>query len=178
MKPVRTVAPAELPVTLAEVKASLRVTSSVDDDLITSYLGAAVGHLDGYDGVLGRCLVSQTWAQRFDGWDASFQLPFPDVQSVSVTYLDGDGAEQTLAASNYELIGDMVFFVPEFDAPTLYEASEYPVTCTFAAGYGDAEDVPDPLKAAIKIDVAQMIDGIDVSETHSRLVTPFRAVKP
>jgi uncharacterized phiE125 gp8 family phage protein len=64
-KPIRTVAPASTPVSLSEAKAHLRVTSSAEDAVIQMYLDAAVSYLDGWAGVLGRCMVTQTWAQTF-----------------------------------------------------------------------------------------------------------------
>lgn len=39
-KPVRTVPPAEMPVSLPEAKAHLRVTSTQEDDLITALIAA------------------------------------------------------------------------------------------------------------------------------------------
>lgn len=47
LSPVRTAAPAELPITLAEAKAHCRVDYTDDDAFITSLIGAAVSHLDG-----------------------------------------------------------------------------------------------------------------------------------
>jgi hypothetical protein len=40
-----------------EAKAHLRV----DDTLITALIAAATARLDGRDGILGRCLRSETW---------------------------------------------------------------------------------------------------------------------
>jgi len=61
--PVRVTAPADRPVTLAEVKNHCRIDHSDDDTLVQSYIDAAVAHVEGWSGVLGRCLVTQTWRQ-------------------------------------------------------------------------------------------------------------------
>ncbi|WP_297534627.1 head-tail connector protein [Nitrobacter sp.] len=54
LTPIRTVAPAEMPVTLAEAKAHLRVDHDDQDDLITAQIKAATAWFDGYSGILGR----------------------------------------------------------------------------------------------------------------------------
>ena len=100
----RTVDPAELPVTLDEVKAHLRVTSSTEDADIMGYLLSVVSSLDGDQGLLnGRALVTQTWEMKLYGFPLDgVEIPIAPVQSViSITYVDSDGAEQTLATPVY-----------------------------------------------------------------------------
>ena len=60
---MRVIAPAEPVVALADVKADLRVDHSDPDSVIQAQIDPATSQLDGYSGVLGRCLVSQTWGQ-------------------------------------------------------------------------------------------------------------------
>ena len=62
-RPVLVTPPAETPVSRTEAKAHLRVDGTGDDDLIDGLIDAAVAHLDGYTGILGRCMVTQTWRQ-------------------------------------------------------------------------------------------------------------------
>lgn len=152
LKPVRTVAPATLPVTLSALKAHVRVDFTDDDDTLQTYLDAAVSHLDGYSGILGRCLVTQTWRQGFRAWQARLPLPFPDASSIVLTYSDADGAEQTVDAAMYQVIetamGGEVVLKEAFTRPDLQPDREDPVRITFAAGYGDSDDVPAAIKAA------------------------------
>lgn len=192
-RPIRTVAPAELPVTRSEVKDHLRETYTDQDDLIDLFIAAAVEHLDGWAGVLGRALVTQTWAQSFDDFPAGhvLRLPLPDVQSVTVTYYDEGGVEQTLDADVYELGEDATgAFLHLADGRTWPTPDERidAVTVTTVVGFGDAVDVPARIKTAIKIMVADLYGNresvmvgsiappIDVPLTVDRLIAPYRRV--
>ena len=78
--------PTEQVVTLAEMKAHLRVDGDDEDLLIQSLTDAAVSWLDGWDGVLGRCIMPQTW--RIDAADLVAGFRLPDV-SDAIINLDG-----------------------------------------------------------------------------------------
>jgi hypothetical protein len=58
LKPVRTVPPAEMPVSLDEAKLHCRVDHNAEDAHITGLIAAAATHLDGWSGILGRALVN------------------------------------------------------------------------------------------------------------------------
>ena len=142
-------APAEQPVSLEEAKAHLRVDSDEDDTLIGSLIAAAVGHLDGATGILGRCLVTQEWALDLDAFPETIVLPLAPVVSVdAVKYLDDDGEQQTLASSGYVVSAGRIEAAPDTDWPST-QARNGAVTIEFTAGYGAATDVPPALKAAI-----------------------------
>uniref|UniRef100_UPI002AFFC390 head-tail connector protein n=1 Tax=Hoeflea sp. TaxID=1940281 RepID=UPI002AFFC390 len=86
-RPVLVTPPAILPVSLAEARLHLRVDEDADDTLITSLIGAAVDHLDGWTGILGQCLVEQEWRQDFDAFASCLSLPLGPVTSItSVDY--------------------------------------------------------------------------------------------
>jgi uncharacterized phiE125 gp8 family phage protein len=93
MNPVRITPPALPVVDLNDLKAHLRVMHSDEDALIHSMQNAAVAHLDGYHGILGRCIMPQTWRETFTGW-GDLRLALPDVTEATVTYLDAEGDEQ------------------------------------------------------------------------------------
>jgi uncharacterized phiE125 gp8 family phage protein len=190
-RPVRVTAPAELPVTLTEAKAQLRVASdnTDDDTMISALLQATTDHLDGWSGVLGRCLVTQTWSASFDGFSGRFlRLPFPDVTAIaSVTYQDADDAEQTVNAASYAIKEDALsaylFFAESFTIPTVYHRPDA-VTVTFTAGYGAASAVPQAIKHAMLMLVSHWYEnreaiqiGQGVSEIPmavDALLTPYR----
>lgn len=166
LKPVRTTEPAETPVSLAEIKTHLRVDHAEDDTLIEAYIGAAVARLDGRAGILGRCLVTQTWRQDYAGWPPKglFRLPFCDVQSIgSLKYSDPDNVEQTVAPSLYQLhqddLSSFLWLRSAFTRPSLYSDRLDPVRITFTAGYGDATKVPSDIKAAILLMVGDFYEN-------------------
>lgn len=152
-RPILTTPPAEAPVTLEDVKAHCVVDFSDDDQLLTGLRDAAVSHLDGFRGVLGRAIVTQTWAKAYAGWCRSFILNVPDVSAVSITYMDEDGVEQTVGAGDVSLhpnsLGTLVRLSDDFDLPTLQDDNPAPITLSFTCGFGDASDVPPDLKLAI-----------------------------
>lgn len=167
----RTVDPAAL-IDTDDMKNFLKVDVSDDDTLIDDLIGAAAAHMDGRDGVLGRALLTQTWTLALDDfpcetWDdpyAGIRVPLPPLQSVSsITYLDGQGVEQTLATS--------VYAVDTASQPgiiSLKSGQSWPgvqdvrnaVTITFVAGYGDtASALPRPLRLAAQQLVATWYDN-------------------
>lgn len=150
--PVRIVAPADTPVTLDEVKAHCRVDGTDSDAVLTMLLNAAVDHLDGWTGILGRALVTQTWRQDFDGFSSRLRLPLGPVASItSITCRDSSGQISTISSDNYALkvdeIGGHVRFKDDFSFPTdLNETGA--VSVTYAAGVAEA-DVPAAIKVVI-----------------------------
>lgn len=150
----RFAAPAATPVSLTEVKAHCRVDGTDDDAVLQIYLDAAVAHLDGAEGILGRCLVTQTWDYKFDAFDGDIVVPLPDLQSVaSVSYVDTAGATQTVSSADYTVAGQRI--VHDTSWPV---AGDVPnaVTVRFVAGYGLAVSVPASIKAAILLYVGDL----------------------
>lgn len=66
---------------LADMKAYLRVDHDDEDALIGDLTAAAVAYLDGWGGVLGRCIMPQTWA--FDAVAGDVESPMPDVTAAT-----------------------------------------------------------------------------------------------
>lgn len=147
---VRTVAPADPPVTLVEGKAHLRVDHSTDDTLITGLLTAATEYAEGYTGL---AFVTQTWEQRED---ANACLPLllkraPLIAITGVQYVDADGTTQTLSSALYRTVGvQPASLYPAYSGSwpsVLYDVDALRIT--FTAGFGDADDVPQALKQAV-----------------------------
>jgi uncharacterized phiE125 gp8 family phage protein len=136
----RVAAPASNPVSLDEARSHCRADSA-DDTMLQVYLDAAVAHVDGAEGTLGRCLVTQTWDYKLDAFPAEIKVPLPTLQTVtSVKYYDTAGVEQTWDSANYYVSGQRI--VPVDAWPDYDTDRPHPITVRFVAGYGDPEDVP------------------------------------
>lgn len=126
-----------------------------------------------------RAHITQTWQLVLDrfpplrcGRDWTIYVPRPPLQSVSsITYLDNEGDQQTLASSKYRVdsssrVGRITPAYGESWPATRPVTGA--VTITFVAGYGDAAtDVPEETRQAILILAGQMwvqrlgVDGPD-----------------
>lgn len=190
LAPIRTVAPETAPVSLTETKAHLRVDFDDDDTLITSLIDAATAHVDGWTGVLGRALVMQTWRQDFCCFRPRLRLPLAPASSItSTTYYDGDNVQQTLSADIYQLLTDArgPFVTPKPDQiwPGSYDREDA-VSVTYVAGYGDADAVPAPIRAAILLIIGHLYENREASTLGvtaelvpmavDALLVPFRRV--
>lgn len=72
---IRVTPPTAPVVSLHDMKEHLRVLHEDEDMLIQSLTDAAVSWLDGWDGVLGRCIMPQTWRISPSDLTAGFRLP-------------------------------------------------------------------------------------------------------
>mgnify|MGYP003654151908 CR=1 FL=1 len=170
-----TVQPALEPVTLSELKASLRITSTEEDALLTQYIEDARIYVER---MTGRKLITQTIVSYYDGFSGTQEiwfngarrgtieslssgerhsvLEFPPAQSITqVDTVDTSNAETVYASANYYLDNyddDMrARMVLNYDASlSVTLRPQNNVKITYVAGYGDAaSDVPSALKRAI-----------------------------
>lgn len=160
--PVLVSPPTITPVSMDEVKAHCKAAEFADDDArLLIFLKSAVAHLDGWQGILGRCLVEQTWRQDFDSFSdcMRFQLG-PVIDITSIKYDDADGVEQTIDPEDYELSIDacgrpFVRFVSSYSAPTL--SSVLPaLRVTYRAGVANAGTDPN-FTSAVESDIKNAI---------------------
>ena len=175
-------------VTVDQLKAHLRVESDDFDSQIEGWRAAAMGHLDGYAGILGRALAAQTWVLYLDRFpSAEIRLPLPPLIAVdSITYLKADGVRTTLAASAYQVLdGELARVLPAFDTnwPPV-RITPRAVAITFTCGWEELSAGVWPAKlqpviAAIKLMVENDFDGGDPQRADvikSRL-RPLRVLK-
>lgn len=187
LAPVRITAPAAAPVSLAEAKAHCRVDGTDSDTVLSMLIDAAVAHLDGWTGILGRAMVTQTWRQDFPGFGRRLRLPVGPVASVtSISYQDAIDATQTLSADVYavrtDALGGYLEVKPGQSWPTTFARPDA-VIVTYVAGTAAAE-VPAALKVAVLMLVAAWFENREaVGEAMAEiplsvhaLVAPYRRV--
>lgn len=176
-------APTVEPVSLAEMKADLRVDYSDQDDVISSYITAARIQ---FERLTGRAFVTQTWEAVFDAFGCrEVALDREPVLSVQSVKYDGpDGYEQTLDAGSYDLdnVREPAWVISAGGSwPSTMDAVNA-VRIRFEAGYGDPEDVPMPIRQAIKLQVRDWFDPNDKArktigghlEVSLALLSPYR----
>jgi uncharacterized phiE125 gp8 family phage protein len=155
-------APTETPISLDEAKAHVRETTTDRDAELTAMVAAATTQLDGRAGLLGRALVTQTWEMLLDGFPCgdTIEVPLPPLQSIaSITYTDTQGATQTLATSVYGVDASCEPGVVHLKYGQAWPATRderNAVVIRFVAGYGTATAVPERLKSALKLVVADL----------------------
>lgn len=185
LKPVRTVAPAVAPLTLAELKSQCRVDHVDDDNDLQAFLDAAIDTLDGYSGILGRALVNQTWRKDFPCFFDGMRIPLEPYVSCVITYYDVDNASQTLSTDVYAVAtdarGPFVSLKVGQSWPTTYDRIDA-VSITFVAGYGAAASgVPARIRNAIRLHGAHLYKYREMdapsdytkTDTYTALIKPF-----
>lgn len=170
--------PAAEPVSLAEAKADLRIEHTDDDARLTRLIKEARESIDGPKTWFVRSLMPQTWELSLDAYPRSeILLPTAPVQSItSIKYDDADGVEQTVSEDDYYLdnTGEPSWVLPitNWAAGTL--AAVNAVRVRFVAGYADADGVPGPIKAAIRLKVQDAYDGTDNTRRIDDLLGQYR----
>ena len=174
---VRTVAPANL-VSLSEMKAHLRVDFADDDDLIASYLAAAMAMVDGPNGVIGKALVAQSWSLTCSPLYGLVQLNLPltpVIAVASIDYFDETNELQAWDVGNTSLWGD-----EDSCCLALAEGVRWPAMCdrpdaltiTFSSGFGEPSAVPANVSQAVKLLVAHWYESREDVASGARSTVP------
>jgi uncharacterized phiE125 gp8 family phage protein len=186
----QTTAPSAKPVDIDTARAHVEAFGSAHDAKLTAMIDAAVSHLDGRDGLLGRALIEQEWELTLDTFPATaLCLPLPPLISVtSVKYIDPAGAEQTLPAAAYKVEpGEDGRLSPVYGTSWPGARSESgAVKVVFKAGYGAAADaVPQAIRSAMLLIIGDLFlnregqgDQLFENATVDRLLFPYRIVRP
>jgi uncharacterized phiE125 gp8 family phage protein len=177
--PVLVAPPAEF-LPLGTIKDHLRVQGPDEDYLIGELAKSAMQYLDGWGGILGRCILPQTW--RITVADlGDTVLPFPDVQSAVVKYLDAAEVEQTLSATAYRVGSDdqggYLLFDPDVTLPAVADREDA-VRIEAVFGY-PSNAVPAGIRVAALMLIAhwyQNREGQGSPPAVDALIAPFRRV--
>lgn len=177
------------PVTLAEAKQHLRVTSSAEDTLIEALIPTATVMVENYTN-LG--LAQRTLIMRCRDWPCEeLVLWYPLVTSVvAVRYLDQEGVEQTLDPSVYQVdiegsLRPSVSLGWTQTWPIIRPQHPSPVRVEYNSGYGAS--IPTPLKQAILMMMADLYENresqitsqyfgersVIQNPTIARILTPY-----
>lgn len=174
-------APTVEPLTLTEAKAHLRVDHTDDDALIAIYLAAARADCEEWT---ARAFVTQTWELVLDEFpEDEIQIPRPPLQSIeSIKYDDGDGVEQTLATTEYEVdtVSQPGWVVPVTTGwPSDTFEGINAIRIRFVAGYVNTDspsdltgNIPAAIKAAILLHLGvryQNREDVVIGTTVNRL---------
>ena len=170
-------------VSAVDLRTHCRIDTTEDDAELQRLSNAAELEVEGYT---WRKLRKQTWDQYFDGFDDPLYLRFPPLHSdgvSSVTYTDTDGDSQTLGTSVYETgeIDGVAVVRRKYDQvwPST-RSHEDVVTVRFVCGYDTADDVPEPIKQAIRLHAGwyyRSREGEPLPAAFWRLLNPFRVDK-
>jgi uncharacterized phiE125 gp8 family phage protein len=152
MRPTRVSGPTESAVSVADAKENTRIDFSDEDALVQRKIDAAIADLDGYNGILGRCICNQVWRMPFACFGSTLKTPFFDVSAVILKYWDAAGVEQIVSSGDYLVIeghtGAYLHFI-DYATPETQEGHPQPVWAEVTTGYGGASDVPGNVKEAI-----------------------------
>lgn len=173
---VQTVPPTDEPLTLDEAKASARVDTGADDDLIADLISAAREYAENST---QRQLMTATWQltqDRFPGGDpwwgpwwhwgnaGVIRLPWPPLQNVvSIQYVDTQGNTQSVDLTNDTIIDstrEPARITPAWGKVwPVIRPMPNAVTITYVAGYADATLIPRQVRLAMKLLIAEWYDN-------------------
>jgi uncharacterized phiE125 gp8 family phage protein len=160
---VLSTAPTQEPLTIDEVKAFLRIDTDDDDLLLEGLIKAAREYCET---VTRRRLIIQTWKYYLEDWPETnyIELPYPPLQSItSVIYTDYALTPTTLTLTTNYVVetntepGKVVLAYGQ-SWPTTTLTVKSPISIIYICGYGTPDDVPQSLKQAMLIDIADMME--------------------
>jgi len=161
----KTSGPGSEPITLAEAKAHLRISGTDENDLINGLIQAAREMAETYT---KRQLITSTYTAKYRDFpdaEGSIHVPRTPLQSVtSITYIDNQGAEQTLSTDVYEVLDDdteaWIVLKPLQSWPEVQAEKKQAVTVTFVAGYGNSgSSVPAAARSAILMLIGHLFEN-------------------
>lgn len=151
--------PSEEPVTLAEARDYCELIGTAHDTLLTSLIAGARKHIEQR---LNRALITQTRALRIDAFPCGpIIIREGLLQSLtSVEYVDVNGNPQTFTDYQLDQHSDPPRISPAYGyAWPATRCQMDAVTVTYVCGYGAAAAVPEDIRIALLMIVADVIDN-------------------
>lgn len=168
-------APSSEPVTVAEFKTRMRWSTSTLDAAIGALITAA---REQAEHMTGRALMPQTWEKVLDAFpDNEIKLPHPPLVSiVSVTYIDIDGASQTLASTEYTADTDSepgwLLLAYNKSWPSTRDSANA-VRVRYTCGYANAAAVPESIKNWMMLKVGESLENGEASSERPVIAHSF-----
>src|ERR1035437_8331771 len=101
MGSIRLAEASTLAVSLVDAKAHLRIDGTEQDTYITDLIRASIGYVENESCI---ALLTSKWEFSCPALDDVIELPMAPVSAItSITYMDVNGATQTLSSSLYQL---------------------------------------------------------------------------
>lgn len=182
---IRTGEPVAEPVTLAEVKAHLKLTHSSEDTMLGGLIRAAREEVERSTGL---ALIDQTWRMLVDTWPSQgciFLPKSPLREILAITAFGTEGEASLIDPADYQ--------VDLLSRPARLHFDKRPeplrmfngIEIDFLAGHGEAgTDVPDLLKRAILVLVAHWYEfragygptdqPVSYPQNYDRLISGYR----
>jgi|GEM_PF-500862 len=171
------------PISLTEAKAHLKIepTETADDDYITDLITAVRIFAEGYQ---GRTYITATKTFKLESWPSQdyIRIPHPPLQSIThIKYIDSEGTEHTWDSSNYVAEPDSedkmpgkVYLAYDKSWPSETLRPGMPITVTFVAGYGNADQVPKHIKQALLLLIGHFYENREaVNSVKTGIELPF-----
>ncbi|MEM9734978.1 MAG: head-tail connector protein [Pseudomonadota bacterium] len=186
----QTTPPAAQPVTLAELKAHLRLAhgfadEGAEDGILALHLGNAVATIEAET---AQALIARAFRLETDGWDRHGQLVLPVGPVASIDQMEIVSGDQTTSVTPADLSLSTARTRQTLSGLGGLPLTPVPdggrATLSFTAGYGPAgSDVPGPLRQAVLLLAAQFYENRAGEEATalpgfvSALLQPYRPVR-
>jgi uncharacterized phiE125 gp8 family phage protein len=184
MNPILIAGPAVEPVSVANMRAFLRLDDAAEDELIAALVKTA---RQAVEAAAGRLLIAQTWRVAIDRWphDGLVVLPLSPLLAVeTIQVFDAAGVATLLTSTQYraDALSDPPRIVVEALAPQPARAPGG-IEVEVRLGYGASTDaVPPPLRQAVRMLAAHWFEHRG-DETGApppdvlALIAPFRRAR-
>ena len=185
MPPIRIDGPAVEPVSLADMRAYLRLDDGAEDDLVAALVKTARLAVEA---AAGRVLVDSRWRIALDGWPDGRVVRLAVARLIAVERVqvfDHGGSATDVPASLYQVdtLSDPPCLIVDALAPEPGRARQG-VEIEVRAGYGATPaSVPEPLRHAVRLLVARWfenrgdVDPGPLPPDVLALVSPFRRLR-